>query len=492
MVVGLCVILYGGVSDLHARDPAGVETASTDGAPSTGEALADEAPDDPYVAVRSHERSTSPGRRVSLGRHTSVQVNVDGQGMNIVGDAANEPSIAVDPSNRNRVAIGWRQFDTIASNFRQAGFGFSIDGGASWSAGVIDPGVFRSDPVLDWDLSGTFFYNSLNAGFRCDVFRSQDAGATWDSGVTAFGGDKQWMAVDRSGGPGDGHVYAAWWPAGGCCFPDMFTRSSNGGASFETPVEIGSGLRRGTISVGPDGAVYVVGHLPDDIGRIQVGKSTDASDAGETAGFDTVVEVDLGGPIVRAAGPNPAGMLGQIWVVADPSDADRVYVLASVDPEGPDPLDVHIARSTDGGATWGPPVRVHDDPTDNGAWQWFGSLSVAPNGRLDAVWNDTRGDSEGFDSVVYYAFSEDGGLTWSANEPLTPAFDPLLGFPNQDKIGDYHETVSFDDFVDAAFAATFNGEQDVYHLRFTPRPEESFFADGFESGDTSAWSSMIP
>ncbi len=48
----------------------------------------------------------------------SHQVNVNAQGLNILGDAANEPSIAVDPTAPNRIAIGWRQFDTIASNFR--------------------------------------------------------------------------------------------------------------------------------------------------------------------------------------------------------------------------------------------------------------------------------------------------------------------------------------------------------------------------------------
>ena len=454
---------------------------------SRADSLREEHPDDAYLAIPESERRTSPAPRVQLGGHLSVQVNVDVGGQNIVDDAANEPSIAIDPTNPDRMAIGWRQFDSIESNFRQAGFGFSVDGGATWTADVIDPGVFRSDPVLDWNRNGTFFYNSLNGTFRCDVYRSDDAGATWDDGVSAFGGDKQWMAVDRTSGTGDGNLYAAWWHAGGCCFPDMFTRSANGGASFEEPVEIGEGLRRGTISVGPDGAVYVVGHLPNDTGQIQVGKSTNANGAASPVSFDSVVDVDLGGPIVRAAGPNPAGMLGQIWVVADPSDADRVYVLASVDPEGPDPLDVYFARSLDGGATWQPPVRVNDDGGQ--AWQWFGALSVAPNGRLDATWNDTRSDPDGFDSVLYHAFSEDHGATWSINQPLTPAFDPHLGFPNQDKIGDYHETVSFNDVVHAAFAATFNGEQDIFYLRFAP--SSPLFTDGFELGDFSGWSEIV-
>ena len=49
------------------------------------------------------------------------QVNVNGQGLNIAGDAANEPSIVIDPNAPNRISIGWRQFDSVSSNFRRGG-----------------------------------------------------------------------------------------------------------------------------------------------------------------------------------------------------------------------------------------------------------------------------------------------------------------------------------------------------------------------------------
>src|SRR5438309_7032433 len=58
----------------------------------------------------------SPGMVSQEGLFTSYQVNVDGNGMNIVGDAANECSIAVDPTNGNRMVIGWRQFNSVTSN----------------------------------------------------------------------------------------------------------------------------------------------------------------------------------------------------------------------------------------------------------------------------------------------------------------------------------------------------------------------------------------
>src|SRR5262249_9615238 len=60
--------------------------------------------------------ATSPGLVSQFGPYTSYQVNVNVNGNNIVGDAANEPSICVDPTNRNRMSIGWRQFDSVSSN----------------------------------------------------------------------------------------------------------------------------------------------------------------------------------------------------------------------------------------------------------------------------------------------------------------------------------------------------------------------------------------
>src|SRR5262249_49905768 len=115
----------------------------------------------PTVHPTSIPHSTSAASIVPFGRFTSIQVNVDANGANILGDAANEPSIAVDPTNPSRMAIGWRQFDTVQSTFREAGVGYTTDGGLTWHAGKIAPGVFHSDPVLGFDALGNFFFMGI-------------------------------------------------------------------------------------------------------------------------------------------------------------------------------------------------------------------------------------------------------------------------------------------------------------------------------------------
>ncbi len=433
-----------------------------------------EFPDDEYVPVPPGQRRTSPARLWTRGGYISVQVNVDSEGDNILGDAANEPSIAVDPTKPNRMAIGWRQFDTIESNFRQAGWGQTVDGGRSWTfPGVVDPGVFRSDPVLDADADGNFYYDSLTVddenNYWCDVYKSTDHGTTWDEGVYAYGGDKQWMAIDRTGGMGHGHIYHAWDYAG-CCEDDWFSRSLDGAETFEPPVPIPDEPIWGVTTVGPDGAVYVAGRRYLTNAEFVVAKSTTARDPLSPVTFDFASPVDLGGVhhFYLDFGPNPQGLMGQIWVAADHSGGPthgNLYVLCSVDPPGDDPLDVHFVRSTNGGVTWSSPVRVNDDPVGTNAWQWFGTMSVAPTGRIDVIWNDTRNDPGGYDTELYYSFSIDAGMTWSTNVALSPPFDPHLGWPQQNKLGDYYDMVSDRLGVHVAYAATFNGEEDVYYLR---------------------------
>jgi hypothetical protein len=416
----------------------------------------------------------APCGRAAADRFPFVQVNVDADGHNIPGDAANEPSICIDPTRPNRVAIGWRQFDTVASSFREAGYAYSRDSGRTWTCpGVLEEGVFRTDPVLASDSAGNFYFLSLSVidgVYSTQLFKSLDGGKTWPAKEAAFGGDKPWLAIDRTGGPSDGFIYEAWSPSPSCCEFKTFARSLDEGGSFQGPWRHPTVLPVwGTMAVGPTGTVYVAGRSsPSHFGpAFMVARSANAKDPHASPTFQEST-VSLGGLSSSMGVVNPGGLNGQIWIEVDPSSgptAGYVYVLSSVDPPGPDPLDVRLARSVNGAVSWQPSVRVNDDPLDSNAWQWFGTMSVAPNGRIDVIWNDTRLTSMPKFSAVFYSFSTDGGSTWSPNVQLTPIFDSTLGWPQQQKLGDYYHMISDHVGASLAFAATFHGEQDVYFLR---------------------------
>ncbi|MEQ1933824.1 MAG: hypothetical protein ABL962_08095 [Fimbriimonadaceae bacterium] len=410
-------------------------------------------------------RTFAPSAPIVFGPFISRQVNVNAQGQNIVGDAANEPSLAVDPNNRNRIAVGWRQFDTVTNNFRQAGNGFTSDGGLNWRSNtVLQPGVFRSDPVLGVDAAGKFYYNSLMDTFFDDVWRSTNFGVSWLNMGPATGGDKQWMTIDRTNSVGKGHMYQCWSTAGNNYGGRQFSRSTNGSASWMNPINIPGSPVWGTLDVATNGDLYLCG-MSNPFSFV---RSSNAKVATATPTFDRVTSVEMGGSIVFGSFVNPAGLMGQCWIATDRSNGPtkgNIYMLCSVGVNNGNPCQVNFVRSNNGGLTWSAPRTLNTDTPNRGAHHWFGTLSVAPNGRLDACWNDTRANPTTSLSALYFCSSFDGGLTWTPNVQVSPIFNPSIGYPNQDKMGDYIGMVSDNGGADIAYAATHNQEEDIWHLR---------------------------
>ena len=422
---------------------------------------------------------TGPRMISQFGPFTSFQVNVDANGNNILGDAANESSIAVDPTNGNKMTIGWRQFDSVLSNFRQGGWGYTTDGGTTWTfPGVLESNVFRSDPVLNSDETGRFFYLSLLESFCDDIWRSTNGGQAWtrlppEGG--AGGGDKEWFTIDKTNGMGHGFQYHAWSTAAPCSF-GQFSRSTDGGFTWQSPLSIPNSPVWGTLDVAANGNLFI-GGASNFTSPFWCIRSSNAQNPNVTPTFDQITQVNLGGSLVFGGAINPGGLAGQLFLAVDRSGGptnNNIYMLASVQTGG-NGTDVMFARSTNGGVSFNAPQRINDDPVNPNKWHWFGTLSVAPNGRIDAVWFDTRNAANNTDSQLFYSFSTDGGVTWAANVAASNSFNPFEGYPNQNKIGDYITIVSDNTGGNVAYAATFNlnpnraqHEEDVYYVRVFP------------------------
>lgn len=422
---------------------------------------------------------TSPRMVSPYGVFTSYQVNVDANGNNIVGDAANECSISVDPTNTSRMAIGWRQFNSVLSNFRQGGWGYTTDAGTTWTfPGVLENNVFRSDPVTNSDEAGTFFYLSLLQTFCENMYRSTNGGQSWtelQADGLAGGGDKQWFTIDKTNGPGHGFQYQS--SDGINCSGGgvQFQRSTDGGITWQNPITIPNEPTDGTLDVDTNGNLFIGG---EGSSPFYCARSSNAQIGGQTPTFDQVTQVNMGGELVFGGAINPGGLSGQAFLAIDRSGGstnNNIYMLASVVPSGRSTTDVMFVRSTDDGLTFSAPHKVNDDPVNPSKWHWFGTFSVAPNGRLDAVWYDTRNAANNTDSQLFYSFSTDAGVTWSANVAVSNPFNPFEGYPNQSKIGDYITIVSDETGGNVAYSATFNfnpnngqHEEDIYYVRVFP------------------------
>ena len=163
------------------------------------------------VPLETYDNPPAPPRKIETSPRMisvydgfiSYQVNVDQNGQNILGDAANECPISVDPTDGNKMTIAWRQFNDVTSNFRQGGWGYTTDAGTTWTfPGILQNNVFRSDPVTKSDEVGHFFYLSLQSNqqesFFCDdLWRSTNGGQTW----VEQSPDRARVAATRNGSP---------------------------------------------------------------------------------------------------------------------------------------------------------------------------------------------------------------------------------------------------------------------------------------------------
>lgn len=313
---------------------------------------------------------------------------------NAMGSGGAEPFIALHPTDANRLCASYME---SGSAFDYPIY-YTTDGGSNWNLSTFSPAAQHAtefpsgtiagggDPVLAYDEDGTIHMTWIYLrieGFSLKAAMlyaySTDDGATF----TVPGGgdhiihdgnlltsdmlDRQWMYVDNTGGTYDGNLYMSAIYFGGALggAGEVVLTKPYGSTTFGAPVAA-------VTFSGSEGAQF--GNVKvDDSGTVHVGcmKFTDQSTG-----------------------------VGHI---------------------------VHT-MSTDGGMTWSTPTQiapcesklpqgsghmVHD--RDNTAT----SLAVG-NNNVYMAWTD-QGSS---DTKAYFAYSNDGGVNWSAAVDLGAATYP--------------------------------------------------------------------
>jgi hypothetical protein len=265
---------------------------------------------------------------------------------------------------------------------------------------------------------------------------SDDRGRTFSAPQQLLSGSnfQVQMAIDRTIGA-RGRLHLIWQHAnaihlGGFAVPGnpiMTAYSEDGGRTFSKPLQVSDPQRAmvvaPAIALGPHGGVHVLYYdLGNDrrdyeglAGPPWLGKwsliMTSSSDGGRS--FRPGVVVD---PAVV-----PPGRVMLVFTMPPPSVAagEGGWVYAAWYDNRNGDWDVFLRRSADGGVTWSKPTRINDDPLHDGRSQYLPRLSVAPGGRLDAIWYDRRGNVQNRGNDVYYAYSTDHGATFSRNIKLT-------------------------------------------------------------------------
>jgi hypothetical protein len=352
----------------------------------------------------------------------------------------NEPTVAVNPRNTDIVVAGSNDYCAqIVNGDVWTGFYRSTNGGATWAnslvpgypddtsaAGAASPthGVCSAagDPTQSFDTEGRLFY-----GFICFNRAQPTNGSVYVATYTNDGGtyvrtvrvdrgtpstwglfqDKINVATDQTGGPHSDNVYVAW-----ATYPGQ-----------------------------------------SDNNRMMFARSTDH---GVT--YSKPIAVDKGLSEKQfadlAVGPDGAVYLTYRTIAHQSSTANAVYV----------------AKSTDGGASFAPPVRVAGFTPFEGAdygsgagcgdgpfacatgftYSRFSSLSAvaADDSGVHVVWN---GRNAGGQAKVYVSNSADG-VQWSAPATVDTAAAGHQWFPDVASADGVISVVLYDSRRDPSYA----------------------------------------
>jgi BNR/Asp-box repeat len=399
-----------------------------------------------------------------------------------------ETTIAVSPQNPSQAVVG-----VMVQASHTVRTYATHDGGDTWTAGAPLPvdatngrnyAAGQGDPVVVADRLGVFHFAALLTSGNpprytsVAALRSIDGGLTWSAPIIVAelqvrGGaerqfdDKEWLAVDDTGGRYDGHVYLLWQRISFAATPlqsrMMFARSTDRGLTWSEPVELTTPAPSGQsmLTVGPAGEVYL------SYFRTSAHYIRTSTDGGETFG-DPVRVPTL--PWIGGNIPNTSKAMYKAFptLLCDRSSGPHrgnLYVVIATGTTatgGARVGGVALTRSTDGGQTWSAP-RMLSTPTTGDALFPGGAIDQT-TGELVLAWIDRRDDPSNTLARLYATRSRDGGETFEPPAGFTPQFSI-----DADWIGDYYGVSGHGGKWIATFSPS-SGQMSAVVLRFEQPP----------------------
>lgn len=327
------------------------------------------------------------------------------------------PSVAANPRRPHELLAACGVSPTPNPEF--VATYLSFDGGASWQNGGLPPrpaaGPAGDDVTAAFDAYGRGYVCATRAGHVADpnsanpdanravyVWRTDDSGRSFSAPVTLVHGeycDHPYLAADHGQTPDMRNVCVAW-GAGASHTALDFTRSTDGGESFEPPRRIlaqagaPSLVSAGPeLATGPQGLVIAVcdwtsqqDSSGDMIGQVVAVCSTDA-------GHSFAVPVHLGSESAVIALPGGV-MPNSMPTVAASPQGDALYVAFVKHKPGATHSDIVVTASHDRGRTWSAAMSATPDDAvtyfqPNLAVDETGQIAISAfalaNGHIDQV-----------------------------------------------------------------------------------------------------------
>lgn len=395
------------------------------------------------VAVRAQEPKIAVG--------PNVHVSKDRANMSHA-----EVLMAADPKNPDWL-IGCSMIlpDPLKRHFDDGITYISHDGGLHWTPTLYsDKGeTGDGDPACAFGNNGQAFSVYLEPSSTRDkndvlVFRSSDGGKTWAEPAHLDWVDREYIAIDTTGGKYNGTIYVN--GTGSVQMMDRpydvdpnnleigisIQRSTDGGVTFRPPIKRLSTSSHWVLGMGngvilSDGTYLAVYGEQQDrtqiIGRPPFSKANSllktlrTTDGGESFSAATVIsdfymnygDISFTSSIVpvTAVDKTSGVFKDRIYTVWPDYRSGRGQIL--------------LSYSSDKGKTWSRPITVNDDrpwpapavgPDDG-----LPVVDVNNNGVVGVMWYDRRDSPNNFGWNIRFAASTDGGQTFGKSVRVSEA-----------------------------------------------------------------------
>lgn len=361
----------------------------------------------------------------------------------------------------------WNPSKIIAASNNIGGSGtqgmyYSSDGGVTWgqtNLSLASGDSFHSDPTVDWSSDGTAWSTTMGINgsvLKVQSYRSTNGGATWTFDGTISGTqtntDKQMQWIDHSASSPYANNNYVIWHNGNPAY--MNRRTSTG---WGTPVQVSNSAATGTCigsDVKTNSAGDVFGFFPDTGSRgIFVVKSTNggASYSTPVKFVTTYDSYDIGVPafanrrilVYISGGAYRDGTTNNVYALWADLSGDTGCTTATNEPgtsvSSACKTRVWFSRSTDGGTTWSARTKINNQSGLNDQFNPFLAVDET-NGTVGAIYYDTVADAGRKKVDIYYQMSTDGGASWEPAVKVTSAMtdETVAGADSGNQFGDYN------------------------------------------------------
>jgi Bacterial pre-peptidase C-terminal domain len=383
------------------------------------------------------------------------------------------------------------------------GMYYSSDGGVTWgqtTLPIASGDSFHSDPTVDWSSDGTAWSTTMGINgsvLKVQSYRSTNGGATWIFDGTVSGTqtstDKQMQWIDHSAtSPYKDQNYVIWHNGA----PAYMNRRTSSG--WGTPIKVSLTETTGT-AIGSDVKTNALGDVfgfyPDTGSRgIYVVKSTNGG-----ASYSTPVKLvttydsyDIGVPsfnnrrilIYVSGGAYRNGTTNNVYALWADLSGDTGCTTAANEPgssvSSTCKTRIFFSRSTDGGATWSARVKVNNQSGLNDQFNPFIAVDET-NGNLGAIYYDTVADAGRKKVDIYYQLSTDAGVTWQPAVKVTTAMtdETVAGADSGNQFGDYNSLSGYGNaFFPSWTDRRNNAKEEIWTAKITTSSTPTYTISG--------------